>query len=80
MKNKNVDFTWVEEVESLIKSPDFCKTITACQELLEEINSLIPSSHMRFLKLNLSLAVDLLKVCQKQVFRLAQLRRRGWFN
>jgi hypothetical protein len=78
MKNKNVDFTWVEEVENLIKSPKFCETISACQELLEEINSLIPSSHMKFLKLNLSLAVDLLKVCQKQIFRLAQLRRRGW--
>ena len=79
MKNKNIDFAWVEEVENLIKSPNFYKTITACQELLEEINSLIPSSHMKFLKLNLSLAVDLLKVCQKQIFRLVRLRRRGWF-
>jgi len=77
MKN-NVDFTWVEEVENLIKSPEFCKTITACQELLEEINALIPSSHMKFVKLNLSLAVDLLKVCQKQIFRLVRLRRRNW--
>jgi hypothetical protein len=79
MKSKKVDFAWVEELENLIKSPDFYKTITACQELLEEINSLIPSSHMKFLKLNLSLAVDLLKVCQKQIFRLAKLRRRTWF-
>jgi hypothetical protein len=80
MKNKKVDFAWMEEVEDLIKSPNFCKTIIACQELLEEINSLIPSSHMKFLKLNLSLAVDLLKVCQKQTFRLAKLRRRGWLD
>ena len=78
MKNKNVDFTWIEEVEKLINTPKFYETISACQGLLEEINSLIPSSHMKFLKLNLSLAVDLLKVCQKQIFRLAQLRRRGW--
>jgi hypothetical protein len=78
MKNKNVDFTWVEEVENIIKGPEFCKTITACQELLEEINALIPSSHMKFVKLNLSLAVDLLKVCQKQIFRLVRLRRRNW--
>jgi hypothetical protein len=77
MKSKNVDFTWVEKVENLIKKPDSYKTIIACQELLEEINSLIPSPHMKFLKLNLSLAVDILKVCQKQIFRLSQLRRRG---
>jgi hypothetical protein len=79
MKNKNVDFTWLEEVESLVKSPHFYETIAACQELLEEINSSIPSPHMKFLKLNLTLAVDLLKVCQKQLFRLTKLRRRGWF-
>jgi len=79
MKNKKLDFDWVEEVEKLVKSPKFCETISACQGLLEEINSLIPSSHMKFLKLNLSLAVDLLQVCQKQVFRLVRLRRRGWF-
>jgi hypothetical protein len=79
MKTKNVDFTWVEEVENLVKSPKFCETINACQELLEEVNSLIPTPHMKFVKLNLSLAVDLLKVCQKQIFRLVQLRRRGWF-
>jgi hypothetical protein len=78
MKSKNVDFSWVEEIESLVKSPKFCETISACQGLLEEVNSLIPSSHMKFLKLNLSLAVDLLKVCQKQIFRLVQLRRRNW--
>jgi hypothetical protein len=77
MKSKNVDFTWVEEVESLVKSPKFCKTISACQGLLEEINSLIPTSQMKFLKLNLSLAVDLLEICRKQVFRLVQLRRRN---
>ena len=77
MKNKNVDFTWMEEVENLVKSPKFCETISACQGLLEEINGLIPSSRVKFLKLNLSLAVDLLKVCQKQVFRLVQLRRRN---
>lgn len=79
MNNKKLDFGWVEEVENLIKSPEFCETLSACEGLLEEINSLIPSSHMKFLKLNLSLAVDLLKVCQKQIFRLVQLRRRGWF-
>jgi hypothetical protein len=79
MKNKNIDFTWVEEVENLVKSPRFSETITACQALLEEVNSLIPSSHMNFLKLNLSLAVDILKVCQKQIFRLARIRRRNWF-
>jgi hypothetical protein len=79
MKNTKLDFTWVEEVENLIKSPNFCKTIITCQELLEEVNSLIPSSQMKFLKLNLSLAVDLLKVCQKQIFRLVKLRRRNWF-
>ena len=78
MKTKELDFGWVEKVENLVKSPRFCETISACQELLEEINSLIPTSHMKFLKLNLSLAVDLLKVCQKQVFRLVQLRRRNW--
>ena len=78
MKSKNVDFTWVEEVENLVKSPRFCETISACQGLLEEINSLIPTSHIKFLKLNLSLAVDLLEVCQKQIFRLVQLRRRNW--
>jgi len=78
MKSKNVD-SWVEEVESLVKSPKFYETISACQGLLEEVNSLIPSSRMKFLKLNLSLAVDLLKVCQKQIFRLVQLRRRSWF-
>ena len=78
MKTKSLDFGWVEEVEELVKSPRFCETISACQGLLEEINSLIPSSHMKFLKLNLSLAVDLLKVCQKQIFRLVQLRRRNW--
>jgi hypothetical protein len=77
MESKKSDFTWVKDIEDLIKRPEFCKTLTACQELLEEINGLIPSSHMRFLKLNLSLAVDLLKVCQKQIFRLVQLRRRG---
>jgi hypothetical protein len=78
MKTKQLDFGWVEEVENLVKSPKFCETISACQGLLEEINSLIPSSHMKFLKLNLSLAVDLLEVCRKQVFRLVQLRRRNW--
>ena len=78
MKSKNVDFTWVEEVEILVKSPRFCETISACQGLLGEINSLIPTSHIKFLKLNLSLAVDLLEVCQKQIFRLVQLRRRNW--
>lgn len=75
MKTKKLDFGWVEEVDNLVKSPKFCETLLACQVLLEEVNSLIPSSHVRFLKLNLSLAVDLLKVCQKQVFRLVQLRR-----
>ena len=80
MKNKNVDFIWVKEVEQLVKSPKFCETLSACEGLLEEINSLIPTSHFKFLKLNLSLAVDLLKVCQKQIFRLVQLRRRGWFT
>ncbi|MEG4289964.1 hypothetical protein QUB76_13920, partial [Microcoleus sp. D2B6] len=65
--------------ENLVKSPRFSETILACQALLEEVNGLIPTSHMKFLKLNLSLAVDLLKVCQKQVFRLVQLRRRDWF-
>lgn len=79
MKSKKSDFTWVKDIEDLIKSPDFCKTITACQELLEEINSLIPSSQMKFLKLNLSLAVDILIVCQKQIYRLIQ-RHRGWFT
>ena len=79
MKTKKLDFTWVEEVENLVKSPKFCETLSACQGLLEEINSLIPTSHMRFLKLNLSLAVDLLEVCRKQIFRLVQLRRRDWF-
>jgi hypothetical protein len=80
MKNKNVDFTWIEEVENLVKSPRFCETILACQGLLEEVNSLIPSPEMKFLKLNLTLAVDLLDVCRKQIFRLAKLRRRGWLN
>jgi hypothetical protein len=79
MKSKKQDFGWIEEVENIVKSPRFSENILACQALLEEINSLIPSSHVRFLKLNLSLAVDLLKVCQKQVFRLVQLRRRNWF-
>ena len=79
MKTKKLDFTWVEEVENLVKSPKFCETLSACQGLLEEINSLIPTSHMRFHKLNLSLAVDLLEVCRKQIFRLVQLRRRDWF-
>jgi hypothetical protein len=78
MKTKKLDFTWVEELENLVKSPRFLKTISACQDLLEEINGLIPSSQMKFVKLNLSLAVDLLKVCQKQIFRLVQLRRRNW--
>jgi hypothetical protein len=78
MKTKNVDFGWIEEVENLVKSPRFCETISTCQGLLEEINSLIPTSQMKFLKLNLSLAVDLLEVCRKQVFRLVQLRRRNW--
>ena len=80
MKTKNLDFGWVEEVENLVKSPKFSETISACQVLLEEINSLIPSSHMKFLKLNLSLAVDLLEVCRKQIFRLVQLRRRNWLT
>jgi len=80
MKTKNADFGWIEEVENLVKSPRFCETISACQGLLEEINGLIPTPEMKFLKLNLSLAVDLLHVCRKQVFRLVQLRRRGWFN
>jgi hypothetical protein len=79
MKTKNVDFSWVKEVEELVKSPKFCETLSTCQGLLEEVNSLIPTSHMKFLKLNLSLAVDLLEVCRKQVFRLVQLRRRNWF-
>jgi hypothetical protein len=78
MKNKKLDFGWVEEVEKLVKSPKFCETISACQGLLEEVNSLIPTSQMKFLKLNLSLAVDILEVCRKQVFRLVQLRRRNW--
>jgi hypothetical protein len=78
MKTKKLDFTWVEELETLVKSPRFSETISACQDLLEEINGLIPSSRMKFVKLNLSLAVDLLKVCQKQIFRLVQLRRRKW--
>jgi len=78
MKTKQLDLGWVEEVENLVKSPRFSETLLACQVLLEEVNSLIPSSHMKFLKLNLSLAVDLLKVCQKQIFRLVQLRRRNW--
>ena len=79
MKTKNVDFGWIGEVENLVKSPKFWETISACQGLLEEVNSLIPTSQMKFLKLNLSLAVDLLEVCRKQVFRLVQLRRRNWF-
>lgn len=79
MKNKSVDFTWVKEVENLIKSPEFCNSITTTLELLEQINELIPSSQMRLLKLNLSLVVDSLKVCQKQIFRLVQLYRRKWF-
>lgn len=78
MKTKKLDLGWVEEVENLVKSPKFCETILACQDLLDEINGLIPISQMKFLKLNLSLAVDLLKVCQKQIFRLVQLRRRNW--
>jgi hypothetical protein len=78
MKNKQLDFGWLEELENLVKSPRFLETISACQGLLEEINSLIPTSHMKFVKLNLSLAVDLLEVCRKQVFRLVQLRRRNW--
>ena len=77
-KTGRLDFGWIEEVENLVKSPKFSETILACQVLLEEINSLIPSSHMKLVKLNLSLTVDLLKVCQKQIFRLAQLRRRNW--
>jgi len=78
MKNEKLSFDWVKEVEELVNSPRFSETILACQALLEEVNGLIPSSHMKFLKLNLSLAVDLLKVCKKQVFRLVQLRRRNW--
>ena len=76
MKTKSLDFGWVEEVEELVKSPRFCKTISACQDLLEEINSLIPTSHMKFLKLNLSLAVDILKLCKQQTFRLVWRLRR----
>ena len=79
MKYKKIDFDWVEEVEKFLQTSKFCETLSACQELLEEVNGLIPSSHMKFLKLNLSLAIDLLKVCQKQVFRLVQLRRKRWF-
>jgi hypothetical protein len=79
MKSRKIDFSWVKDVEELVQSSKFCETISTCQELLEEINGLIPSSHMKFLKLNLSLAIDLLKVCQKQVFRLVQLRRKRWF-
>jgi hypothetical protein len=79
MKNKKLDFGWIEEVEKLVQTPKFCETISDCQKLLEEVNGLIPSSQMKFLKLNLSLAIDLLKVCQKQVFRLVQLRRKRWF-
>lgn len=45
-------------------------------EQLSEINALIPSRQMRLVKLNLSLTVDCLKVCQKQIYRLIQLRRR----
>jgi|GEM_PF-2624959 len=78
MKTQKPDFGWVEEVENLVESPRFCETISACQGLLEEINSLIPTSHMKFVKLNLSLAVDILEVCRKQIFRLVQLRRRKW--
>lgn len=79
MKKQPTDFSWIEELENLVQNPKFCDTLIACQTLLEEINSLIPSPQMRLVKLNLSLTVDLLKVCQKQVFRLVQLRRRNWF-
>ncbi|MEG5007859.1 hypothetical protein QUB17_29995 [Microcoleus sp. B5-C4] len=77
MKTKKLDFSWIEEIETLVKSPRFCQTLSACQEVLEEANSLIPTSHMKFVKLNLSLAVDLIEVCRKQSFRLVQLRRRN---
>ncbi|MEG4855744.1 hypothetical protein QUB10_33410 [Microcoleus sp. B5-D4] len=80
MKTKKLDFSWIEEIEALVKSPRFCQTLSACQALLEEANSLIPTSHMKFVKLNLSLAVDLIEVCRKQLFRLVQLRRRNWFT
>jgi len=80
MKNKEIDLAWIEEVEKIVKSPHFYETITACQKIIEEINGLIPSPHMKFLKLNLTLATDILKVCQKQLFRLTKLRRRGWFT
>jgi hypothetical protein len=81
MKNKNVDFTWVEEVENIIKGPEFCKTITACQELLEEINALIPSSHMKFVKLNLSLAVDLLRYVKSKYLGWCDCAVAiGWFK
>jgi len=75
MKTKKLNLDWVEDIEKLVQTTRFCETISTCQELLEEVNGLIPSSRMKFLKLNLSLAIDLLKVCQKQVFRLIQLRR-----
>ena len=80
MKTKNSDVNWMEELETIVKSPRFCETILACQGLLEEVNSLIPSPEMKFLKLNLTLAVDILHVCRKQIFRLAKLRRRGWLK
>ena len=76
MKNEKLSFDWVKEVESLVRNPKFCETISACQELLEEVNSLIPSSRMKFLKLNLSLAIDILKLCKKQTFRLVWRLRR----
>jgi hypothetical protein len=79
MKTKKPDFAWIEEVETLVASPRFLETIRACEQLLEEVNSLIPTGSMKFLKLNITLTVDLLKVSQKQIFRLARLRRRNWF-
>ena len=76
MKTTSANFVWIEEIENLVKSPKFCETISACQGLLEEVNSLIPTDRMKFLKLNLSLAVESLTFCQKQVFRLVYRLRR----
>lgn len=77
MRTKKLDMEWVQEVEKLVKSVEFSEAFHKSRQMLEEINRLIPTTHMRFLKLNLSLAVDLLETCRKQTFRVAQFRRWG---
>ncbi|MEG4583053.1 hypothetical protein QUA71_26080 [Microcoleus sp. MON1_C5] len=75
MKQQQITFEWVRDIAKIVSSRRFSNTMVSAIELLSEINALIPTKQMRLVKLNLTLTVDCLKVCQKQIYRVIQLYR-----